>query len=279
MRSARRRGARCPGRAERALAAWGRGRGCSGRRRKGRAPPATFPHVPGDAVGSRFPFFPPRRDAQPEPSPLPPRKPPRGRGARLRADGKRGMGSGRQRPREPKFSPGPEGSRTPALPLGLGELVEGLAEVVERAVGLRLGRDALRPRGAGPDVRAGGRQHRVAFVQTAAELLNLFVLLSQAPLQFPDALFFEQQQLGEVPFQLAHGGAAPLAWRGHGGGSARPAHGRRPHIARHRAGSGRERRREKKRGPKKAEKKGKSFCATRRGWDPGNSNNYHVIAG
>lgn len=37
--------------------------------------------------------------------------------------------------------------------------------------------------------------------------------------------------------------------------------------------------RRKKRNKKKDKKRGKSFCATLRGWDPGNSNNYHVIGG
>lgn len=185
----------------------------------------------------------------------------------------------------------------PSLPLGLGELAESLAEVVEGAVGLRLGRDALRPGGAGPDVRAGGRQHGLAFVQPPPQLLDLLVLLPQAPLQLLDPLLFQQQQLGEVPFQLGHFGGAgpvPLSWSGSRAGAGAGERLRPPRLRaaapasprQRRAGRGASENRPensgqqgKRRRGKKDKKRGKSSCATLRGWDPGNSNNYHVIAG
>lgn len=148
----------------------------------------------------------------------------------------------------------------PSLPLGLGELAESLAEVVEGAVGLRLGRDALRPGGAGPDVRAGGRQHGLAFVQPPPQLLDLLVLLPQAPLQLLDPLLFQQQQLGEVPFQLGHfGGAGPVPLspgqgQGRGSGCARPGSEQRP---RHRPASAEPAEGPAKTAPKTAANKGK----------------------
>lgn len=92
----------------------------------------------------------------------------------------------------------------PVLPFGFREFPKRLPEVVERAIGLGLGGDALRPGGARSDVGGGRGEHRLTLVQLPLQPLDLVVLLRQALLQFFNPLILQQQKLGKVPFQLAH---------------------------------------------------------------------------
>lgn len=88
------------------------------------------------------------------------------------------------------------------LPVRFGIFPERLPGQV--LVRLRLGGDALRPAGPRPDkLRAG--QDRLAFVQFPLQLLDLVLAVREPPLQVPYPLLLEQQDLGKVVLQLAHG--------------------------------------------------------------------------